>query len=114
MSLKLIFLLLALSGAAGIAIGYFLRMLILLGKRGSMELQIRKMMLDAEERAKKITEEAESKAKEKESHIAGELKERSTELKATEERLVRKEEMLDKRQANVDAEQETLMKKNDE
>ena len=114
MSLKIILLLLALSGVAGIAIGYFLRMLILLGKRGSMELQIRKMMLDAEERAKKITEEAELKAKEKEAHISGELKERSSELKVTEERLVRKEEMLDKRQSNVDSEQESLMKKNDE
>jgi ribonuclease Y len=89
-------------------------MLILLGKRGSMELQIRKMMLDAEERAKKITAEAEARAKEKEAHISGELKERSNELKVTEERLVRKEEMLDKRQGNLDAEQENLAKKNEE
>ena len=114
MSIKIILSLIALSGVAGIAIGYFLRMLILLGKRGSMELQIRKMMLDAEERAKKITEQAEVQAKEKETQISGELKERSNELKATEERLVRKEELLDKRQANVDSEQENLMKKNDE
>jgi ribonuclease Y len=114
MSLQTILLLLAFAGAVGIAIGYFLRMLILLGKRGSMELQIRKMMLDTEEKAKKIIEEAESKAKEKEGQIGSELKERATELKATEERLVRKEELLDKRQANVDAEQENLMKRNDE
>jgi ribonuclease Y len=114
MSLKVILLLLGASGVAGIAIGYFLRMLILLGKRGSMELQIRKMMLDAEERAKKITEEAAARAKEKEAHISGELKERAQELKATEERLVRKEEMLDKRQVNFDTEQQNLEKKNAE
>ena len=114
MSLKIIFLLLALSGVVGIAVGYFLRMLILLGKRGSMELQIRKMMLDAEERAKKITEEAERSAKEKETQTSSELKERGQELKQVEERLVRKEEMLDKRQANLDSEQETLGKKSDE
>ncbi|MEY4747310.1 MAG: hypothetical protein RLZZ416_359 [Candidatus Parcubacteria bacterium] len=114
MSLKLILFLLAGAGAAGIAIGYFLRMLILLGKRGSMELQIRKMMLDAEERAKKITEESEVRAKEKEVQISGELKERSHELKQVEERLVRKEEMLDKRQITLDAEAETLLKKSDE
>ena len=64
MSLKIILLLLALSGVAGIAIGYFLRLIISLGKRGSMELEIRKMKLDAEERAKKITGEAEARAKE--------------------------------------------------
>jgi ribonuclease Y len=114
MSIKIILVLLALAGLSGIAIGYFLRMLILLGKRGSMELQIRKMMLDAEERAKKITEGAEGRAKEKEAQISDDLKERGHELKATEERLVRKEEMLDKRQLNLDSEQESLAKKGEE
>src|ERR1700690_2393030 len=114
MSLKLIFALLALAGAAGIAIGYFLRLIISLGKRGSMELEIRKMMLDAEERAKKITEEADVRAKNKEAHATDDLKERERDLKQVEERLVRKEELLDKRQGNVDAEQESLVKKNEE
>lgn len=114
MSLQLILILLGLSGVAGIAVGYFLRMLILLGKRGSMELQIRKMMLDADERAKHVIEEAEKIAKEKEMSLSSELKERSTELKATEERLVRKEEMLDKRQQNLDSEQQNIEKKQNE
>ncbi len=114
MSLKIVLLLLAGASAAGIAIGYFLRMLILLGKRGSMELQIRKMMLDAEERAKKITEEAEQRSQSREREISGELKERERELKQTEERLVRREELLDKRQGNLDTEQETLGRKNEE
>lgn len=114
MSLKLILVLLAGAGSFGIVIGYFLRMLILLGQRGSMELQIRKMMLDAEERAKKVVADAEGRAKEKEGQISDEIKERGQELKATEERLVRKEEMLDKRQLNLDTEQETLVKKNEE
>ena len=77
-----------------------------------MELQIRKMMLDADERAKLVVEEAETKAKEKEGQITIELKERASELKQVEERLVRKEELLDKRQTNVDAEQASLEKKN--
>ncbi len=114
MSLKIILLLLGGSGLVGVAVGYFLRMLILLGQRGSMELQIRKMMLDAEERAKRVVEEAESRTKEKEAQIATELKERGNELKQTEERLVRKEEMLDKRQLNLDGEQEALARKNEE
>jgi ribonuclease Y len=111
MSLKIILALLALSGVAGVAIGYFLRLIISLGKRGSMELEIRKMMLDAEERAKKITEEAEMRAKEKEAHATDDLKERERDLKQVDERLVRKEELLDKRQGNLDAEQESLAKK---
>ena len=114
MSLKIILLLLALSGAAGIAIGYFLRLIISLGKRGSMELEIRKMKLDAEERAKKITEGAEARAKETEGRVTDELKVRALDLKQVEERLVRKEELLDKRQTNLDLEQENLAKKNEE
>jgi len=114
MSLQITLLLLALAGAVGIAIGYFLRLIISLGKRGSMELLIRKMMLDAEVRAKHITEDAEKKAKEKEEHISIELKEKERDLKGTEERLIRKEEMLDKRQVNFDTEAENLAKKNEE
>ena len=114
MSLKIILLLLALAGAAGIAIGYFLRLIISLGKRGSMELEIRKMKLDAEERAKRITEEAEARAKEKEEKASNDIKERERDLKQVEERLVRKEELLDKRQTNLDLEQESLTKKNEE
>ena len=102
MSLKTIFLLL------GAPAGYCDRLFPphdhLLGKRGSMELEIRKMMLDAEEKAKKITEEAEANAKENEEQIAAESKEREGELKQVEERLVRKEELLDKRQTNLDTE----------
>src|SRR3989338_3945133 len=103
MSIQVILILLALAGAAGIGLGYFLRVIISLGKRGSMELQIRKMMLDAEERAKA-----------KEAQMTHELKERASELKQVEERLVRKEELLDKRQANLDGEQASIERKNEE
>src|SRR3989344_6097996 len=114
MSLKIILFLLGAAGAVGVAVGYFLRMLILLGQRGSMELRIRKMMLDAEEQAKKITEEAVGRAQIREREIAGELKERERELKGTEERLVRREELLDKRQTNLDTEAESVAKKQEE
>ena len=113
-SLKLALTLLGLSGVVGIAIGYYLRVLISLGKRGSMELEIRQMMLDAEEKAKKIVEEGEARGREKAEAISADLKERERDLKQTEERLVRKEELLDKRQGNLDAEQETLSKKSEE
>ena len=114
MDIKTILLLLAGAGLAGVALGYFLRLIISLGKRGSMELMIRKMMLDAEVRAKNVVEEAEKRAKEKEEQISAELKERGGELKQVEERLVRKEELLDKRQGMLDTEAENLAKKNEE
>ena len=114
MSLKTILFLLGLAGLVGIAIGYYLRLIISLGKRGSMELEIRKMMLDAEERAKKIAEDADRGAKTTLEHATDGLKERERDLKQTEERLVRKEELLDKRQTNLDTEQESLSKKGEE
>jgi ribonuclease Y len=114
MSLKIVLALLALSGLSGVAFGYFLRWIISLGKKGSMELEIKQMMLDAQEKAKKITEEAEVRAKEKGEQLTQEHKERERELKQTEERLVRKEEMLDKRQLNLDSDQETLNTKTEE
>ena len=101
----------ALAGVIGIGFGYFLRWIISLGKRGSMELQIKQMTLDAEVKAKKIIEEAQKEAQEKAQELTGEFKERERDLKQTEERLVRKEEMLDKRQGNLDSEQESLAKK---
>jgi len=113
-SLKLALALLGLAGVIGIAIGYYLRVLISMGKRGSMELEIRQKMLETEERAKKIIEEAEIRGRERAETIAREQNERTRELKTTEERLVRKEELLDKRQTNLDSEQETIAKKNED
>jgi ribonuclease Y len=106
--------LLALSGAIGIAFGYFLRWIISLGKRGSMELEIKQMRLDAQESAKRILGEAEREAKEKIETLTNEFKEKERELKTTEERLVRKEEMVDQRQQNVDSENESLKAKAEE
>lgn len=114
MSLKFILVLLALSGVIGIAFGYFLRWIISLGKRGSMELEIKQMKLDAQETAKRIIQEAEKEAKEKTEALTNEFKEKERELKVTEDRLVRKEEMVDQRQQNVDAENEALRTKAEE
>lgn len=114
MSTTEIILLLAAAGVGGVVLGYFLRILVLLGKRGSMELQIRKMMLDAEERAKKVIEEGEKKGQERAQELVAEYKERERELKATEERLVRKEEVIDSRQLKIDAQEAEIAKKNED
>lgn len=114
MSLKLIFTLLALSGLFGTAFGYFLRWIISLGKRGSMELEIKQMMLDAQEKSNKIIEEAEARAREKEEQTSSELKEKERDLKQMEDRLVKKEDLLDQRQQNIDSESESLKEKSAE
>ena len=114
MSLINILILLGLAAVAGIGIGYYLRLIISLGKRGSMELQIRKMMLDAEEKVKGVIESAEQEAQKKKEQFTHEFTERSRDLKTTEDRLVGKEEMLDKRQLKLDTEQDVILKKNEE
>jgi len=58
MSLKIILILLALSGTGGIALGYVLRVLIGLAQRGSVELDIKQKMLQAKEQATKIIADA--------------------------------------------------------
>jgi|TARA_Y100000310_G_C20688855_1_gene820900 ribonuclease Y len=111
MSLKLILVLLVIAGLVGIAFGYFLRWIISLGKRGSMELEIKQMMLEAKEEAKQITEDAEKKALKNVQGFSDELKGKEGELTQTQKRLVKKEELLDKRQLDIDTEAENLKTK---
>ncbi len=102
--MKIVLLLIAISALFGVAFGYFLRWIIALGKRGSMELEIKQMELKAKEEAQKLIEQAEKEAEKKAQEIEKELKEKEAELKMLQERLVNKEALLDKRQADIDAE----------
>ncbi|MBI2618064.1 ribonuclease Y [Candidatus Kaiserbacteria bacterium] len=114
MSLKVVLVLLILAGLIGVAFGYFLRWIISLGKRGSMELEIKQMMLEAKEEAKRITQDAEVKAQESIETFRQELKEKESQLKKAEDRLIKKEDTLDKRQGDIDADVENLKKKVEE
>jgi ribonuclease Y len=101
-------LLAALATLIGGVLGYFLRFLITLGKRGSVELEIKQMLLEAKEEAKRITSEAERRAFDALEASRIEIKEKEEKLKKTEDRLIKKEELLDKRQSDIDAEVESL------
>jgi ribonucrease Y len=114
MSLKLALLLALLAASAGIGFGYLLRLLISLGRKGSMELDIKRLELASKEEAAKIIEEAEARAEEIYSKAQLELKERETRLKATEDRLVKKEEYLDKKQGDLDFELESIKEQSEE
>ena len=111
MSLKLVALLLSIAGIAGVAIGYYLRLIISLGKKGSMELEIKEMLLTAKEEAKKITTEADIKSKKILEEARIEIKEKEDKIQQTESRLIKKEDLLDKRQTDIDKEIETIKEK---
>ncbi|MSU55618.1 MAG: ribonuclease Y [Candidatus Taylorbacteria bacterium] len=108
MSLKIVALIAGLVGAAGVALGYYLRLIISLGKRGSMELEIKEMMLKAKEESKKITEEAQGKATEALNEARSEMKEKEEKIKKAEERVIKKEDTLDQRQIDIDKEVENI------
>ncbi len=108
MSLKLVFTLLAIAGVAGIVLGYVLRMLLALSKKGTAEHDVKQMMLKATEEAKKITLEAEQNAAETLKEVREELKEKEEKIKKTEDRLISKEGLLDKRQGDIDKEVEAM------
>ncbi len=108
MSLKLVALYLSIAGVVGVAIGYYLRLIISLGKKGSMELEIKEMLLAAREEAKKITADAETKATKTLEDARAEIKEREDKIHQVEDRLIKKEDLLDKRQSDIDKEVEMI------
>jgi ribonuclease Y len=108
MSLKIVIFLASVAGLVGIALGYYLRLIISLGKRGSMELEIKKMEVGAQEEAKKIILDAEHKAAETMKELRQEVKEKEEKLKSVEDRLIKKEDTLEKRQADLDSEVESI------
>ncbi|HWH16536.1 MAG TPA: ribonuclease Y [Candidatus Paceibacterota bacterium] len=114
MSIKIVLSLLALSGLAGIALGYVLRLLIALGQRGSLELEVKQKLLEAKERANRIIGEAEAKADAIEETRLVPLKEREEKLSKAAERLAKREEFLDERERNLAAESEDVKNRENE
>src|SRR3989344_4456385 len=111
MSLKIVLLVSGLGTLAGVALGYYLRLIISLGEKGSMELEIKQMMVEAKENATRVVTEAEKRAEETLKEGRVEMKEREEKLKKTEERMIKKEELLDKRQFDIDKEVEEIKNK---
>lgn len=88
--------------------GYFIRLLLTMAKRGSIDIEIKQMILNAKEEVARITEEARTKAEEKEEELKELEKTKTDEWKKTEVRLVKKEEYLDARQIELDKEADHL------
>lgn len=114
MSLKIVFLFVSLATAIGIALGYYLRLFISLGRKGSMEIRIKQMELTAKDKEKEILDEANKKAEELLKEARSEIKEKEFASKKVEDRLIKKEELLDHRQTDIDREVEEIKKRIEE
>jgi ribonuclease Y len=99
---------------SGVALGYYIRYLQALGQRGSIELEIKKLLLDAKEEATRIVTEANARATTLEEEKNRSLSDREEKFAKTEDRLVKKEELLDKRQIDLDSETEAARGKIEE
>ncbi|MES2416322.1 MAG: ribonuclease Y [Patescibacteria group bacterium] len=108
MSLKIIILMGAGALSLGVAVGYYLRLIIALGKKRSIEIDIKDMMVSAKAEAQKIVDEAKSKSEEKLSELKEEEKKKTEDFRETEKRLIKKDELLDARQLEIDKEIENI------
>jgi ribonuclease Y len=98
----------------GVGIGYYLRLIIALGKRRSIEIDIKQMMVGAKEEAQKIVDEAKKTSETKLAELREEEKKKEIEFKETEKRLIKKDEFLDARQIEVNKETENIKLKVEE
>ncbi len=110
MTTKLVLILVLLIPLGGV-LGYYLRYLQALGRRGSLELEIKQMLLDAKEEATRTMAEVTAQAAALEEKTRQVLAEREQKLTRTEERLLTKEDLLDKRQIDLDSETEAVRSK---
>ncbi len=105
-------LILALLGAAiGLGVGYYFRYIQAIAQKQSLELEVKKALLDAKEEAKQVVERAEQKAEKIEAEIKQAIAETKERHDKAEERLIKKEELLDKRQIDLDSEVEAVRAK---
>ncbi len=92
----------------GVGIGYYLRLIIALGKRRSIEIDIKQMMVSAKEEAQHIIDEAKKASELKLAELREEEKKKTEELREKDMRLIKKDEFLDARQLEIDKEVENI------
>jgi ribonuclease Y len=110
----LLILTLIVSLGIGIGAGYYLRYLLALGKKASIELSIKEKLVEAEEKALKIVEKAENKAETLLAEAKAEEKATEEKLDQKESHLQKREELLDSRQIEIDSQKEALRAKVEE
>jgi len=92
----------------GVLIGYYLRVIVALGKRRSIEIDIKQMMVAAREEAQRITDEAKKNSEGKLVELKEEEKKKEQEFRERDVRLIKKDEFLDARQVEIDKEVDNI------
>jgi ribonuclease Y len=108
MSFSTILVFIAIAGVVGIGVGYALRWLVSLGYKGSAELKIKERLEQASESAKKIVAEGEKRLTSLEEELKKRIASREELVDDKDRRLGQKEQYLDKRQIDIDAEAERI------
>ena len=100
--------------ALGIGIGYIVRHVVARFQKRSLETDVKELMLRAREDATRITEEAERRAESRMEELRRTERDHETEFKKVKDFLVKKENLLDTRQIEMDAQYDDLKKKIEE
>lgn len=86
----------------GFAIGYVIRHLLSQQQKNSAELKIKETLLEAKSRAQKTIDEAKRKAESLINEIRKEEKEKENQMRKFEERIAKKEEILDRQKTEAE------------
>lgn len=97
--------------ALGIAAGYYFRYLHALSKKQSLELDIKEKTIAAETRVIELLEKAEAKAAAMTEEAKTERKAQAEKLSDKEKHLLKREELIDSRQIDLDSQRESLQSK---
>jgi ribonuclease Y len=108
MTFSTILILLAVASVFGIAVGYALRWLVSVGRKGSVEIEIRQRLVEAEESAKRIVLEGEKKFTSLEEDFKKRLASKEELVDEKDRRVGQKEGYLDKRQLDIDTEADRI------
>ncbi len=111
MNLTKIVILAGFSGLGGIAVGFLLHKLIVLQQKSSAEVKIKQILLDAKAKAQSALEEAAKKAEKILEDAKREEKTATLQLRKLEERVIQKEEHLEKQKTDIETEKQDIQQK---
>jgi len=95
----------------GIGVGYYIRQAIMQQRKSSIEAKLKKLVEDSKSTAKEIMLEAKEKAVKITEEVKKEEKERMTQLRRLEDRLIERESIIDKRAQQTDNKERDLEEK---
>jgi len=102
------------SVAIGAVLGYFLRHLIVLQRKSSIELKIKQLLIDAKAKAQSTLEEASKKSEILIEKAKEEERSTISQARKLEERIAHKEELLEKRRVETEKDSKKIENKTEE